>query len=129
MASALTALANASATLNLPTAGTTTDPVTGNIRANTETATVELFLRQATMEPTDLPGINVEGDVLEGYAMDALDARIQPGTVGTLLYSGTTHRCEILATREPFGTTGLIGSTLQSVLGDRVRLIRYRQAA
>lgn len=130
MASALTALANASATLNVPTTGTTTDPITGNVRANVETVTVSLYLRVGTIDPSDLPGLNVEGDILEGYALTALDARVQPGTQGTITFAGSSaQRCEILEARTPFGTAGLLGSTLQTVLGDRVRMVRYRQAA
>lgn len=132
MASALTALANATATLNLPTVGTTTDPTTGNIRANTETVTISLYLRQGTVSATDLPGINIEGEAFDGYVLNpvALDARVQTGTLGTLTFAGDAAMpCEVVEARTPFGTTGLLGSTLQSVLGDRIRLIRYRQAA
>lgn len=132
MASALTALANATATLNLPTVGTTTDPTTGNIRANTETVTISLYLRQGTVRATDLPGINIEGEAFDGYVLNpvALDARVQTGTLGTLTFAGDAAMpCEVVEARTPFGTTGLLGTTLQSVLGDRIRLIRYRQAA
>lgn len=132
MASALSALANATATLTLPTTGTVTDPVTGNIRAATETVTISLYLRQGAMSPTDLPGINIEGEAFDGYAINpsALDARVQTGTTGTLAFAGqAAMACEVVECRTPFGSSGLIGSNLQAVLGDHIRLIRYRQAA
>lgn len=130
MASALTALANATASFTVPTTGTTTDPNTGNVEANTEAVAVTLYLRQGSPSKEDLPGIEVDADFFEGYAISpqALDARIKPGTRGTLNFSGQgSQTCEVLSSRFPYGTTGLIGSTVQQVIGDRVRIVRYRQ--
>lgn len=128
MASALTALANASATFNLPTAGTTTDAL-GNVIPNTEAVTVSLYLRKAS-QVNDFPGVDVEVESYEGYAVSpqALDARIQPGVRGTLTFTGdTAASCEVVSTRFPYGTTGLIGSTIQQVLGDKIALRRTPQ--
>lgn len=129
MASALTALANATATFNLPTVGTTTD-LYGNVIPATESVTVSLYLRQSTPQDTTLPGVNAAVEVYEGYAVTpmALDARIKPGTSGTLSFSNdTAASCEVLATSYPYGTTGLIGSTVQQVLGDKIRIQRAIQ--
>jgi hypothetical protein len=130
MASALASLANASLVLALPTAGTVTDATTGNVTAATENVTISAFLRQGSPDKTELPGVEAYTEVFEGYAINpqALDARIKPGTRGTLAFAGQTAKtCEILAARHPYGTTGLIGSTLQAVIGDRIRVAIYGQ--
>jgi hypothetical protein len=129
MASALLALANATATFQLAIAGTVTDAY-GNVTPSTENITVSLYLRQGTLQPTDLPGVDGVTAVFEGYAVDpqALDARIKPGIRGTLTFSGdAAETCAVVDARTPYGTTGLLGSTLSSVLGDRIRIARYGQ--
>lgn len=130
MASALAALANATAVFSVATVGTFVDATTGNVLPITETVEVSLYLRQGSLSPNDLPGVDVDADVFEGYAItpQALDARIRRGVTGTLAWAGDAAQpCEVGEARDPFGTAGLLGSTLQQVLGDRVRLIRYRQ--
>lgn len=130
MTSALAALANATVAFSLPTTGTETDALTGNVKPLTEAVEVSLYLRQGSINDTDLPGIDAAAVVYEGYAISpqALDARIKPGTRGTLNFSGQgSQTCEVLTSRFPYGTTGLIGTTVQQVIGDRVRIVRYRQ--
>ena len=130
MTSALAALANATATFVVPTVGTVTDPTTGNIVPATETVSVSLYLRQGGSNASDFPGVDTEVETFEGYAINpqALDARIKPGVTGTLNFSGQgAIECEVITSRFPYGTTGLIGSTIQQVLGDRIRLARYVQ--
>ena len=130
MASALVALANATAVFSVATVGTTVDETTGNVLPVTETISVTLYLRQGSLSPNDLPGVDVDADVFEGYAISpqALDARVRRGVTGTLTWAGdAVQPCEVAELRDPFGTAGLLGSTLQQVLGDRIRLIRYRQ--
>jgi hypothetical protein len=130
MTSALAALANATAVFSLPTVGTYTDPVTGNVVPASETVTVNLYLRQGTNRSSDLPGVDAEVEVFEGYAINpqALDARIKPGVTGTLNFAGQASvPFEVLQGRYPYGSTGLLGSTIQSVLGDKIRLARYTQ--
>lgn len=130
MASALSALTNATATFSVPTTGTVTDPATGNVTAATESLTVNLYLRGGTPRKEDLPGIDVDAEIFEGYAVSpqALDARIKSGTRGTLNFSSQgALTCEVVAVRFPFGTTGLLGTTVQQVLGDKIRIAQYRQ--
>lgn len=130
MASALASLANASIVLALPTAGTVTDATTGNVRAATESVTISVFLRQGQPDRSEFPGVEAYEEIFEGYAISpqALDARIKRGIRGTLSFAGlTSQTCEILACRHPYGTTGLIGSTLQQVIGDRIRVAVYGQ--
>lgn len=130
MASALLSLANASLVLALPTAGTVLDATTGNVLPNTENVTITCFLRQGAPQKTDLPGVEAATEILEGYAVNpqALDARIKPGVRGTVSFSGqASQSCEILASRYPYGSAGLLGSTVQSVIGDRIRIALYRQ--
>lgn len=129
MASALAPFANASAVFTVATTGTTTDARTGNVVPNTATLTVSLYLRQGATDPTsDFPGVDTDVEQFEGYAVSpqALDARIKPGTTGTLTFAGQAPaRCEVVNTRYPFGSTGFIGATVQGVLGDRIRLQRF----
>lgn len=128
MTSALQALANATATFTLATVGTTSDPLTGNVIPVTEQVTVSLYLRQGNRNGSGFPGVDTDSVTFEGYAVSpqALDARIRPGVTGTLSFSGQDDiRFEVLQERFPYGTTGLLGSTLQNILGDRIRLSTF----
>ena len=128
MTSALTALANATATFKLATIGTATDPDTGNVLPQTENVTVTLYLRQGSRNGSGFPGVDTDTITFEGYAISpqALDARIRPGVLGTLSFAGQAAiRCEVLQERYPYGSTGLLGGTLQRILGDRIRLATY----
>jgi len=142
MTSAIAFLANATAVFDVPTAGTITDPTTGNVVPNTETVTVSLYLRNAGgISPSSgtggglpsldvFPGVGVEDESFEGYAVSpqALDSRIVPGIKGTITFgSDAPTPCEVVAARYPFGSTGFLGETLQGILGDKIRLSRYSQ--
>jgi hypothetical protein len=132
MASALASLANATAVFTVVDAagGVVTDPTTGNVSPATETLSVTMYLRQGSITPADLQGVQVDAEVFEGYAIapQALDARIVTGTQGTLTFaSDAAARCSVARVRHPYGTSGLLGSTLQSVLGDKVRIVRFTQ--
>ena len=130
MTSALAALANATATFTVPTVGTMTDPTTGNVVPASETVTVSLYLRQAGTSNAGFPGVDTDVEAYEGYAVNpqALDARVKPGITGTLNFAGQgAIECEVINGRFPYGSTGLIGGTLQQVLGDKIRLARYLQ--
>jgi hypothetical protein len=132
MASALASLANATAVFTVVDAGggTVTDPATGNVGPATDTLAVTMYLRQGSVTPADLQGVQVDAEVFEGYAINpqALDARIVTGTQGTLTFaSDAASRCSVARVRHPYGTSGLLGSTLQSVLGDKIRIVRYLQ--
>ena len=132
MTSALAAVANATVTFDVATTGTVVDPATGNVLPRTEPVVVSCYLRQGSPAVTDLAGINISGDTFTGYAIapQALDARIIPGTHGTIVFSGQAAApCVVQEARGAYGSSGLIGSTLQSVLGDGLLLIRYRQQA
>lgn len=130
MGSALAILQNATATFTVPTTGTTTDPTTGNIIPNTTTITVALYLRQGGLSSENLQGVQIEGDTFDGYAItpQILDDRIKSGVQGILTFSSDDPAsCSVLRARFPYGGSGLLGSTLQQTLGDRIKLIRYRQ--
>jgi hypothetical protein len=128
MSSALVGIANAQAVFTVPTVGVVTDPATGNVTPATETVTVQLYLERSTFTPNDLPGVDVDGDVLAGYAVNpsAVDARVKRGIRGTLTWGGEpAYPCVVSEIGSSFGKTGLIGSTLRNVLGDELRIIRY----
>lgn len=130
MTSALASIANATATFSLPTVGTITDPDTGNIIPASESLTVSLYLRQGNTNSSDLPGVDADVEIFEGYAVNpqALDARIKPGIRGNLNFAGQgAIPCEVLNSRFPYGSSGTIGATLQQVLGDKIRIARYVQ--
>jgi hypothetical protein len=127
MTSALSALANATAVFTLPTVGVITDPDTGNVVPAEETVTATLYLRQGSPQAANLQGVDADTIVMEGYAVEpqALDARVRPGTRGTVTMGGREMVCEVLQERFPYGSTGLLGTTLQTILGDRIRLAAH----
>jgi hypothetical protein len=128
MTSALASVANASCAFSLPAAGTTVDAATGNVLPASETVTVSLYLRQGSRSGANFPGVDTDTVTFEGYAVSpqALDARIRPGVRGSLTFAGQAAvRCEVIQERFPYGSTGVIGGTLQRVLGDRIRLTTY----
>lgn len=132
MASALTALANASVTFLVPGTGVTTDPDTGNVIPAPATVTASFFLRLDSVDTVSsrlgYPGVDQTECLYVGYAMDALDSRIALGTTGTLTFAGETPvPCEVVSIRAPYGKTGLLGSTLATVLGEQVRLLSRAQ--
>mgnify|MGYP006273426981 CR=1 FL=1 len=132
MASALSALANATATFEVAGTGVVTDPDTGNVTPAGATVTVQLFLRAETVTMLRYPGIDQVTTVFDGYAVDptALDARIVVGTVGILNFADEgAVPCMVKELRLPYGNTGLIGQTLATVLGEHIRLVSEAQSA
>ena len=131
MASALTALKNATVTFTVADAGTQVDPETGNVTANTTTLTYELFLRKSGgNSERNQPGVDVISSTYEGYCINpqALDPRIRQGTEAKLTFSSdSAEDCTVDDLRFSYGATGLLGGTLQQVLGDKIRLVRYWQ--
>jgi hypothetical protein len=136
VASALTALKNATVVFTVADSGTTVDPDTGNVLANTTTLSYELFLRKGGqafkggVSQRTLPGVDTVAAVFEGYCISpqSLDARIRQGTIGKLTFGGDViEECVVDDLRFSYGTTGLLGSTLQQVLGDKIRLSRFWQ--
>lgn len=124
MASALTALANATLTLAVPGVGVVTDPDTGNVRALEETVTVTCFLKADRQRGFDYPGVEVLQSTFDGYALTPLDSRITVGTKGVLLFGEEeVVDCEVVGLRYPFGSAGLLGQTLGGALGERIQLI------
>ena len=127
VASALQSLANSTVTFSVPTAGVVTDPETGNVVPVTEDLAYTLFLRKVATEQTvEYPGVDVRRAVFEGYCIEpqALDRRVIGGTLGQLSFAGDpAAECEVEDARFNYGTTGLLGETLQLVLGDKVRLV------
>lgn len=131
MASALAALANATATFQVAGTGVITDPATGNVRAVTTEVTVSLFLKADKIATTALPGVDVVDTVYEGYAIDpvAFDSGIVVGSRGTVTFgSEEPVSCEVISLRLPYGDTGLLGGTLNAVLGERVQLLARGQS-
>lgn len=126
MASAISALANASVVFTVPAGGTSTvtDAVTGNVTPATTTLTVSAYLKAESTRAINFTGVDVEEVEFEGYAVDpqVLDARVVSGTEGSLTFDGAEWEVEVVGVRQPYGATGLIGATLRSTLGDKLRL-------
>ena len=130
MASALTALSNATATFTVAAAGVVTDATTGNVTPATTSVTVALFLKADQVRGTTFPGVEVSEKVFDGYALTALDSRIQVGTSGTITFAGEAPLpCEVTGVRLPYGKTGLLGSTLNAALGERIQLAAREQVS
>ena len=74
--SALQALENAVLTFVVPAAGTTVDPETGNVVANTATIECAAFLKAESVAEATYPGVSVVSTLYEGYITSgALDSR------------------------------------------------------
>ena len=124
MASALTALANATATFTVAGVGTVTDHETGNVLPVEDQVTVALFLKGDRQRGFEFPGAEVLQSAFDGYALTALDPRIVVGTKGVLLFGeDDVMECEVVGLRYPFGSTGLLGTTLSASLGERIQLV------
>ena len=132
MASALASLVNSTVVFTVPAAGVSVDPATGNVLPNTEELTYSLFLRKVfTEQTTEYPGVDTRSAVYEGYCIDPqiLDSRVVGGTPATLAFAGAAAvACEVEDCRFRYGSTGLLGSTLENVLGTKVRLLSTWQA-
>lgn len=124
MASALAALANATATFQVAASGVTTDAATGNVVPNSTTISASLFLKESSVETRLYPGVDVVEAVYEGYVTSgALDAKVVVGSRGTLTFAGgSAINCEVRALRQPYGKTGLLGEVLGTVLGEQIIL-------
>jgi hypothetical protein len=138
MASALSALANATATFSVAGVGVVTDPETGNVAPAQATVSASFFLKVRRIDgvigrlrATDqlrYPGVDTTGLVYDGYALDSLDTRIAVGTTGILTFAGEPPvECEVTELRQPYGNSGLLGDVLTSSLGDRVQLLAVGQ--
>lgn len=129
MASALAALANATATFQVAATGVTTDAATGNVVPNAASVTASLFLKGESQETRAFPGVDVIETLYEGYVTSgALDSRVIVGTQGTIAFAGgASVPCEVSSCRLPYGSTGLIGGTLTTVLGAKIVLLAKPQ--
>lgn len=128
MATALSALANATATFQVAAVGVVTDPTTGNVLPASESVTVSLFLKSDRISGTSFPGVEIQETVFDGYVLESLDSRVVVGTTGTINFAGEgVLGCEVTGVRLPYGKTGLIGSTLNAALGERIQLTSREQ--
>jgi hypothetical protein len=128
MASALSALSNATVTFSVAGTGVVTDPTTGNVTPATSSITVSMFLKAERVRGATFPGVEVYETVFDGYALEALDEGITVGTNGVVTFAGQDPiECEVTALRLPYGKTGLLGSTLNAALGERIQLLSREQ--
>lgn len=105
-----------------------TDPDTGNVMPADASVTASLFLKADRVETLRYPGVDSAETFYEGYAMAALDSRITIGTTGVLTFAGETPvPCEVSELRLPYGATGVLGTTLNTVLGERIQLVSRGQ--
>lgn len=128
MASALVALANATAMFTVAGVGTVTDPTTGNVTPATDSVTVSLYLKSDRISGTSFPGVEVLETVFDGYCLETIDSRVTVGTEGIVTFAGEgSFACEVTGLRLPYGKTGLIGATLNAALGERIQLTSREQ--
>jgi len=128
MATALSSLANATATFTVAKAGVVTDNSTGNVLPATESVSVTLFLKSDKITGTAFPGVEVAETVFDGYCLEPLDPRVQVGTIGSLSFAGEgTFSCEITGLRLPYGSSGLLAQVLNAALGERIQLTSKEQ--
>jgi hypothetical protein len=130
MASALSAVANATAVFKVATTGVYTDPATGNVLPADKDVTVTLFLKATTVNEVVYPGVNQTTTIYEGYAVSptAFDPAIGVLSTGTLTFAGESPvPFEVLSLRTPYGKTGLIGTILNSTLGESIKLVARKQ--
>lgn len=128
MATALSSLANATATFQVAATGVVTDPTTGNVLPANESVTVALFLKSDRISGTSFPGVEIQEIVFDGYVLEPLDERVVVGTTGTVEFAGEgVVGCEVTGVRLPYGKSGLIGATLNAALGDRIQLTSREQ--
>lgn len=130
MASALSAVANATAVFTVASVGVYTDPATGNVLPAEKQVEVSLFLKATTVNEVVYPGVNQTTTIYEGYAVSptAFDPAIGVLSTGTLTFAGETPvPFEVLSLRTPYGKTGLIGSILNSTLGESIKLVARGQ--
>lgn len=125
MASPLDAFSNGDLTFQIPAAGTTTDPDTGNVVANTTTDTYRVFLKEigATVQQS-FAGVDVRTVRFEGYITNPqlLDDAVTEGMEAVLeMDQGRTYTATLVASRSPFGRAG-IGAILEGSLGHQVVL-------
>jgi hypothetical protein len=130
MASPLNSYSNGELIFQLPSAGTTVDPYTGNVLANTTTSTYRVFVKEigATIAQ-NFAGVDVRSSRFEGYITDPqlLSDAVVEGMEGTLeLDQGQMYSVTLMAARSAYGRGG-IGSILESALGHVVVLDAVRQ--
>ncbi len=130
MASPLDSYSNGELIFQLPAAGTTTDPDTGNVLANTTADSYRVFVKEigATIGQ-NFAGVDVRTSRFEGYVTDpqTLDDAVLEGMTGTLeIDSGSTYNVTLMAARSAYGRGG-IGSILETALGHVVVLDAVRQ--
>jgi hypothetical protein len=124
--SALFALVNATVEFHVAGAGLVTDPETGNVSPTTEGLTYKAFLKAVNVDPTVYPGVDVNGVVYEGYVVDpqALDAKVQVGSTGTLTFGGAgAVECRVIRARIGYGDQGALGARLSEALGTKITLL------
>lgn len=130
MASPLDAYSNGELTFELPAAGTTTDPYTGNVTANTTAASYRVFVKEigATLGQ-NFAGVDVRTSRFEGYVTDPqlLDDAVLEGMTGSLaIDDGSVYDATLVAARSAYGRGG-IGSLLEAAVGHVVVLEAVRQ--
>lgn len=128
MGSALQALVNSTVTFSVPSVGVTTEAETGNVVPVQGTLEVDCYLKAVDVRSTALPGVDTGATVYEGYALEALGVGVVKGSKALLVFAGQPAvECEVVGVREPYGSTGLLGSVLGQALGERIRLVTREQ--
>jgi len=130
MVSPLDGFSNGELTFQLPAAGTTVNPYTGNVVGNTTPASYRVFVKEigATIGQ-NFAGVDVRTSRFEGYVTDPqlLDDDVLEGMTGTLeIDNGSTYNVTLVAARSAYGRGG-IGALLEANVGHVVVLDAVRQ--
>ena len=130
MASPLDGFSNGELTFQLPAAGITVNPYTGNVVGNTTPASYRVFVKEigATIGQ-NFAGVDVRTSRFEGYVTDPqlLSDAIVEGMEGLLeIDQGQAYTVTLVASRSAYGRGG-IGQILESALGHVVILDAVRQ--
>jgi len=130
MASPLADFANGGLTFALPSSGTTTDPSTGNVTANTAVVSYRVFASETGASlGQNFAGVDIRMSRFDGWLTTPITFSdlVVEGMTGTLaIDSGSTYDVTLVAARGAYGRKG-IGQIIEEVMGHQFILDATKQ--